>query len=71
MSCKELVTNWLLIHGFKPTSERHKKTIMSKIGREINKLIQLFGKDGYGDKPEDMDTHVYWLQHINYEDMVK
>lgn len=30
--------------------------------KQVQWFINRYNRDGYGDKPEDMDTYVYWLQ---------
>jgi hypothetical protein len=32
--------------------------------RSVLRMIDRYGDDGYGDKPEDMSRVVYWFQHV-------
>ena len=70
-SLPQIVSTWLSIHDFKPVSKAQEKATISMVCRQVKRLIDRYGEDGYGDKPKHMDTYSYWLQHIQYEDIDK
>ena len=47
------------------------KEAMRDIHSGIMSLKCRYGEDGYGDKPPQMASEVYWLQHLNIEKMIK
>lgn len=41
------------------------KAFFSFCVMKASRLIELYGDDGYGDKPDDLNRMTYWLQHVN------
>jgi hypothetical protein len=72
------VDNWLEAHGFKPKMVGGRQAkgaddvklrgiAVRSVSQEILNYIDRYGETGYGDKPEDMDTVLYWLAHLKFE----
>ena len=47
------------------------KNIQRDIIFDINNLIERYGDDGYGDKPESMNRITYWSQHLDLTKYLK
>ena len=47
------------------------KNIQRDIIFDINNLIERYGDDGYGDKPESMNRITYWAQHLDLTKYLK
>lgn len=66
---RDLIFNYISIMENKTVAEVWKsKKLKNKYQRvlwNIMKKIELYGEDGMGDKPNDMNTYAYWLQHID------
>jgi hypothetical protein len=79
--------NWLDANGFdnetiklrkqrkNESDDNYKRWIRNTVKKmlfyKIQKMIDKFGEDGFGDKKPEMDTCLYWLSHIDYTQFIQ
>ena len=66
---RDIIFNYISIMENKTVADVWKskklKNKYHRILRVIKLKIEAYGEDGMGDKPNNMNTYAYWLQHID------
>jgi len=62
----------LIIEGFVTvitgkTNGREWKIKRCEVARRIKEMIDEYGDDCYGDKPDGMNRAEYWISHLDFE----
>ena len=53
------------LHSTEPNQEKIRKRYHQNLFRDVIRMIERYGDDGMGDKPEEMCRVEYWLAHLN------
>jgi len=53
------------LHSTEPNQEKIRKRYHQNLFRDVIRMIERYGDDGMGDKPEGMCRVEYWLAHLN------
>ncbi len=64
---QEILNYVFIITGETKSSSGKFKRKYGKVLMGLTNLIESYGDDGYGDKPEGLSRVAYWLQHLDVE----